>query len=245
MNIAYSGFSDIGKVAPIMEDFIYDFKLHNINFFCVADGMGGVKEGNVAGNLIMYELEKYLKTLPLFTLNELPHIMKTAHYIVNSQVIAYKAANPNMYHNFCAAYTIIAVDKMMNCLVFHIGDTRALLVRSGNVYQLTTDDTVAQKLFEEGKIKEDELLQHPQRHILTKYCGDDKYEISCIPGNFMIGDVFVLMTNGIYDVLSNNDLLELFRQDLSIDEMVKDVIKVVNEHSGYDNSAIIVGLITE
>lgn len=242
MNIAYYGFSDIGKTAPIMEDFILEFELNNIKFLCVADGLGGTKGSHIASNIAMYEIKEYLSSIGYFDYSTLETHMRFATQMANKILIAFQVANPKVYGNFSTAFTIVCVDNNGSSMIFHIGNTRAYLVREGTFYLLTRDDTVAQDLLEQNKISSEEYAQHPKRAILTKILGSDNSTFQKTIGEFNINDTLLLMTNGVYEALSNNDIKEIIisTPNASLKDISENIIKMANEVSGIDNSAILI-----
>lgn len=242
MEIAYAGFSDIGKVANIMEDFIDVFELNGIKFFCVADGLGGVKGSNIASNIAIYEIKEYLTGVGYFDYTTLEAHMNFATTIVNKILIAFQMANPKVYGKFSTALTIIAVNQCFESMIFHIGNTRAYLVREGIFYQLTRDDTVAQDLLEKNKITTEEYAQHPERGILTKVLGSDNSSLAKTSGTFSLNDTLIMMTNGVYEIVSNNDIRDIIvaSNNAPLQDIATNIIKTVNEISGIDNSAIMI-----
>ena len=244
MDIAYSGFSDIGTVANIMEDFIEIFDMNNIKFMCIADGLGGKKGSLIASNLAIYELKDYLEKAGYFDFNSLDAHMNYFVNLINKILIAFQTANPNVYSSFSTTLTVVAIDYYGQAKIYHIGNTRAYLIRNGEFHQLTRDDTVAQELAEKGEIYYSDILSHPARGHLTKVIGTDNCVLSITNGQFMKDDAIMLMTNGVYEALSINDLRELITafMDVPLEELAKNIIKSANEVSGIDNSAIIFGL---
>lgn len=242
MDIVYSGFSDIGKLPDIMEDFIDVFDLNGIKFMCIADGLGGKKGSHVASNIAIYEFKKYLSNIGYFDYSTLDTHIQHITYTINKILVAYQMANPNVYSSFSTTLTVVAVDYYGQSKVYHIGNTRAYLIREGTFHQLTRDDTIAQELAEKGEISFQEINNHPERAHLTKVLGSDNSDLSITVGTFFPRDTIIMMTNGVYEVLSENDLRELLLafSNNSLDELVKNIIKSVNEISGIDNSALIV-----
>ena len=74
----------------------------------------------------------------------------------------------------------------------HVGDTRAYLLRGGNLSQLTTDHVV----------------DHPDlRHQLLRCVGaEDKLVVDYLQGDLFVDDVFLLLSDGVHNVLSNKRL---------------------------------------
>lgn len=77
----------------------------------------------------------------------------------------------------------------------HVGDTRAYLLRAGRLTQLTHDHAVA---------------QHDFRHQLTRAVGaDPRLVVDCMQGDLLVGDLFVLLSDGVHGALSDRHLAAL------------------------------------
>ena len=120
----------------------------------------------------------------------------------------------------------------------HIGDSRAYLLRGGELFQITHDDTVVQSMVDEGKLSPDEVASHPQRSILLKALTG---HVS--PGvhvrDVQAGDRYLLSSDGLHTVLA----LETIRQVLAEDEpqqAVDRLVRLANDAGGPDNISCVV-----
>jgi protein phosphatase len=81
----------------------------------------------------------------------------------------------------------------------HVGDSRAYLLRDGQLLQLTHDDTYVQRLIEEGKLTEDEARSHPQRMMLIKALHADSAALPEVRAHSLqVGDRYLLCTDGLH-----------------------------------------------
>ena len=120
----------------------------------------------------------------------------------------------------------------------HIGDSRAYLLRGGELFQITHDDTVVQSMVDEGKLTPDEVASHPQRSILLKALTGDMN-----PGvqvrDVQAGDRYLLSSDGLHAVLD----LGTIRRVLAADEpqqAVDRLVQLANDVGGPDNISCVV-----
>jgi PPM family protein phosphatase len=120
----------------------------------------------------------------------------------------------------------------------HIGDSRAYLLRGGELFQITHDDTVVQSMVDEGKLTPDEVASHPQRSILLKALTGDMS-----PGvqvrDVQAGDRYLLSSDGLHAVLD----LGTIRRVLAADEpqqAVDRLVQLANDAGGPDNISCVV-----
>ena len=100
-------------------------------------------------------------------------------------------------------------------VIVHAGDSRAYLVRDGEIQQLTTDHTYVQDLVDRGAISEEEALNHPQSHVLTKCLGANP-RLELDSQSFWIWDTsegesedkLVLCSDGLYSLISDPEIAE-------------------------------------
>src|SRR6266542_5424474 len=89
----------------------------------------------------------------------------------------------------------------------HIGDSRAYLLRGGELFQITHDHTLVQKLQDEGRISPDEAATHPQRSLILRALdgrGDADPDLSIREAR--LGDRYVLCSDGLSGVVSAETL---------------------------------------
>ena len=241
MNFQYFGLCDAGK-RDINEDFIACYETNGLHIMFVADGMGASKEGLLASELAVKEIIRYLdmNTASIRRENAVSMVYFGA-YTAGRMLSALKNSGSDLYsESFSTTLTAFILFDDYSYSVVHIGNSRAYMLRQGQLYQLTRDETEAQTLFEMQQITYEQLLRHPQRNILTKSLGMNDDNVTLYPSNYAApGDMIILMTNGIFDVFNEQDMLYLIQSSSDTSQICESFIKIANETSGVDNSAII------
>ena len=97
-------------------------------------------------------------------------------------------------------------------IIFNAGDSRVYRFRHKYVRQLTKDNSYVQDLIDLGEISFDEAKQHPQRNLINKCIGNEETvnpKITQADNEFIQGDIIMLCSDGISDVLSNMEIQEI------------------------------------
>ena len=191
----------------------------------VADGIGGEDGGERASQAAVDFLSRRLCGL-------MTHA--NDHEIVSWVLAGLSEANDELLRvlggdcRFHRAGTTVVLGLRVNnrLAIKGVGDSRAYLVRDGGIRQLTTDETLAQLLFQTGHITQQELRTHPQRHVLLGSLGRRDF----FPGEDVLivemqpGDRFLFCTDGLTDVLPDETLRHVLTSvadpQRAVDELV-------------------------
>ncbi|MGW8950386.1 MerR family transcriptional regulator [Streptomyces sp. NPDC055709] len=129
----------------------------------------------------------------------------------------------------------------------HIGDTRAYLLRGGQLFRITHDHTVVQSMIDEGSLTEDEARSHPQRALLLKAL--DGAPSPAVPDlhlhDAQAGDRYVLCTDGLFTVVPEAELRRVSATVADPDEAAQALIALANEAGGPDNTGCVVADVVE
>ena len=159
LTVRYAVRSDTGLIREGNEDAAYA----GSRLLMVADGMGGHAAGEVASAAVIEALRPLDTHVPGGELlNALDHAVRRADKALRDMV----QANPAL-HGMGTTLTALLWSGSQLGLA-HIGDSRAYLVRDGEVFQITQDHTLVQSLLDEGKITAEEAASHPQRLLLLR-----------------------------------------------------------------------------
>lgn len=156
------------------------------------------------------------------------------------------AAVEELGAGFAAGATLTAVWLLGDrAAVAHLGDSRAWLLRDGELVQLTQDHTEVQSLIRDGVLTEEEARTDPRRHLLNRALAEGlpaEADIFVVP--LRPADRLVLSTDGVHDVLPLERLAELLGEGRP-QEAVDGVDAAVREAGAPDNYAVVVGDVRE
>jgi PPM family protein phosphatase len=208
--------------------------------FAIADGMGGAQAGEVASRLAAAALkESGAKTLGgeqrIFDLIQ----------EANRRVYDRSSTDPNT--SGMGTTITVALVENGNVAFGHVGDSRAYLIRDGRMEQVTEDHSLVNELLKSGKLSPEEAVAHPQRSVITRALGTDPdvdADTFTIEAN--AGDVFLLCSDGLTDMVGEREILELVERNRGdIDAALKALVKAANRSGGEDNITVVAFEIAE
>jgi protein phosphatase len=130
--------------------------------------------------------------------------------------------------------------------VAHIGDSRAYLLRDGDLYQITRDHTLVQKLVDEGRITMDEAATHPRRSLLLRALdGRGEVELETNLREAKLGDRYLLCSDGLSTVVGADTLLRTLSTVPDPGQATCELIGLANRGGGPDNITCIVADVVE
>lgn len=227
MRVTAAAATDIGLVREGNEDSY----LTEEPLFAVADGMGGHRGGEVASQLAVETLEKMFKE----GAGDLPDQVQEANRVVfERSVLDRKVAGMG------TTLTAAAVEGDRVRLA-HVGDSRAYLLRDGELRLLTEDHTLVHRMVSEGEISEEEAETHPQRSVLTRALGVDTV-VDVDEDTFQVrpGDRLLLCTDGLTSMVSEDQIGEVLRTVRDPQEAAERLVRMANEAGGVDNTTVVV-----
>lgn len=198
--------------------------------FAVADGMGGAQAGEVASRLAASALETDES-------DELQGLERIDALIQEANRRIYDRASTDPSASGMGTTMTVALVEGMTVAIGHVGDSRAYLVRGDQMEQLTEDHSLVNELMKTGKLSEEEAHVHPQRSVITRAVGTDPdVDVDGFTIEAEEGDVFLLCSDGLPDMVEDEEILELIhanRDDL--DKAVKSLVAAANRGGGEDN----------
>ena len=227
MKVTAAVATDVGLVREGNEDsYLTDEPL-----FAVADGMGGHRGGEVASQLAVETLEKLFKK----GIGELPDQVQEANRVVfERSVVDERVAG--MGTTLTAA--LVEGDRIR---LAHVGDSRAYLLREGDLRLLTEDHTLVHRMVTEGEISKEEAETHPQRSVLTRALGvDTVVDVDDDTVQVRPGDRLLLCTDGLTSMVSEQAIEEVLRAVPDPQEAAERLVRLANEGGGTDNTTVVV-----
>ena len=213
------------------------------NLFVVADGMGGHNAGEVASAKSLEFSCDFLRgasSAPSAEPGYIRDFLVSAVHAANKAVFEYAASNPAY---FGMGTTFSACSIASNTLaVAHIGDSRIYAISPDHISQITTDHTFVEEMVQAGSLTPSQAKTHPRRNVLTRVLGCDPLVSADGTLHSLDGVSSVLLcSDGLTDMLSDEEIMNLTTQNASADDRVQALIDAANRQGGVDNiSAIII-----
>jgi protein phosphatase len=219
--------TDIGRVREGNEDAY----LNEAPLFAVADGMGGHRGGEVASQLALETLEVLFR----HRRGTLPDQVREANRAVFERS-SRDAAVAGMGTTLTAA--VADADRLR---LAHVGDSRAYLLRDGELRMLTEDHTLVHRMVSQGEISDEEAEVHPHRSILTRALGtepDIQVDESVLDAQD--GDRILLCTDGLTGMVTDDEIERTLREAAEPKDAVKRLVRAANQAGGVDNITAVV-----
>lgn len=242
LRVEVSALTDIGLVRDCNEDsirtFCFQARDSEICCFAVADGIGGHRGGDIASRIAVKELEQYL-TSSDWSKTQPADALATAFRLVNDRI--YCVAKQNTALNGMGTTLTAALIVNQELVIGHVGDSRAYLFRDGQLHCLTVDHSLVEELVAQGNITRDEARTHPQRNIITRAMGTDpEVEVDIWQGHVTAGDVLVLCTDGLSDLVREEEIIKILSQADTVDNaLASQFIELAKQRGAHDNVSII------
>src|SRR5215207_5827260 len=220
--------SDLGRQRQGNEDNFFV----RAPLFVVADGMGGAQAGEVASEIAVRSFDDELPN------GSLPEALASVIEQANKRIHD-KARADESLHGMGTTTTAAYVDDD-EVIIAHVGDSRAYLLRDGELVRLTKDHSLVGELVARGKLTEEQAEQHPQRSVITRALGPEanvQVDVDIFPAK--AGDLFLLCSDGLTSMVHEPKLRPLFEDGDSLETLGKRLIDAANAAGGRDNITVI------
>jgi PPM family protein phosphatase len=228
--------TDVGRVRQENEDAVFA----SAELFVVADGMGGHSGGEVASGLATNALQHdFGPEVEPRTTDELVRAVQRA----NEAVVTAAGEDPDlagMGTTLCAM-ALVHADGDERLAIVNVGDSRAYLLKSGELEQITDDHSLVATLERQGRLTRDEAAVHPQRNILTRALGiDARVMVDSWEVRPVVGDRYVLCSDGLFNEVDESKIAATLRKLDDPTEAARELVRLANEGGGRDNISLVI-----
>jgi protein phosphatase len=228
--LRYAARSDRGLIRGNNQDSVYA----GPRLLAVADGMGGHAAGDVASKVVIAALVHLDDDAPS---GDLLQAMREAVFEGSEHLREVIRESPQLEGMGTTLTAILfAGGRLALC---HVGDSRAYLVRDGQLSQITHDDTFVQTLIDDGRITAEEANSHPQRSLLLRALNGQDVEPDLSMREARAGDRYLLCSDGLSGVVSEDTLAEALK-DPDPQTTADRLIELALRSGGPDNVTVIV-----
>jgi protein phosphatase len=122
-----------------------------------------------------------------------------------------------------------------------VGDSRAYLLRAGKAFPLTRDHAKVQQLVDAGQLSPEQAKVHPERNVITRSVGRrSEVLVDTFQVEFAPGDVLLLCTDGLTDVLGEQDISRVISKANSPQNACDRLIELCERLGASDNVTTII-----
>lgn len=230
--LRYAARSHTGLLREGNEDSVYA----GPRLLAVADGMGGHAAGEVASAVAIAALAPLDQDVPG---PDLLAALQSSGMSANQHLRDMVSAD-NALHGM--GTTLVAVLFAGNRLgLLHVGDSRAYLLRDGELTQITHDHTLVQVLVDEGRITEEDATTHPQRSVVTRILdGRPEVEFDLSVREARLGDRYLICSDGLTGPVGRLETLQEALEIADPQESVDRLVQLALKGGGPDNVTVVV-----
>lgn len=234
VSLRYAARSDVGLVRQSNQDSGYA----GPHLCVLCDGMGGPAGGDLASALAIEHLAPL--DADSHQAGELLGLLRQAVDTAHDDLVAVSSRSPELAG---LGTTCIAVMRSGNKLAMvHVGDSRAYLLRDGELNQVTTDHTFVEYLVETGRLTREQARRHPQRSVLLRVLGDAEGRVQLDESirEAVPGDRWLLCSDGLCGPVSAETIGEVLASVPDPNQAAEQLIDLALRAGGPDNVTAVI-----
>ena len=248
MRIVSGGVTDMGRVRTNNEDCYRIVAPQNL--FVLSDGMGGEAHGEVASALAVETVVKHCLDAEANPASLVRGEMQpgwsaktkrlsTAVHLANENIFKSAEENPER-HGMGATLTAAWIDGT-KLSIAHVGDSRAYLLRSGSLLQLTRDHSLVAEQVRRGILTAAEAEESEMQSVLLRALGaQPEIEVDAEEHILFPRDVLLLCCDGLTRMVTEPEIAGTLQAETNPTRAAEKLIALANERGGLDNITVIV-----
>jgi len=252
LRIKSFGVTDVGLLRTHNED-CFDADDEN-QVYIVADGMGGHNHGEVASRVAVDSIREFITqsvdrdgTLPIgydARLFQHSNRLKRSIQVAHDRVLTAIREDGKLVG---MGTTIIGAMLDNGVLaIAHVGDSRGYRLRQGHLELLTQDHTWVNEQVVAGYLSEEQAKTHPLKNVVTRALGgENEIVVDVVETEAKLGDVFLLCSDGLTTMLSDQEILERMMADAPLSEICHRMVHDANARGGFDNVTVVLLRVVE
>ncbi len=205
----------------------------------VCDGMGGTAGGAVASSIAVKMISEKITSCFYDGMSDSSIKNMLVSVVENANLCIYEMSLTNDEFNGMGTTVVAIIISNSNIYIAHAGDSRAYRISQDEMFQMTKDHSVVQRMVENGEITPDEAREHPSKHIITRALGvDPDLRVDFCQETMEQGDVVIICTDGLTNYVSVEDIFKL-TSDGHYYEFADRLVNRANQNGGGDNITVV------
>jgi len=200
----------------------------------VADGVGGEASGEIASRMAL----ELLSGVRVGKKVDLRAKLMSIHNRLKRYGITH-GGSANMQTTLCA----LAVDDSGRAFSVNVGDSRMYRYRDGVITQLSTDQSLVQMLYEQGKITDEEKKTHSQKNVIFPVLGNISDDpdpcVSEIEGGIVKGDIIIICSDGLSDFITRGEFEEILSLPMRLPKRLRRLADTAIDNGSTDNVTVV------
>lgn len=244
MRIVSAGVTDVGRMRTNNED-CYRI-VAPLNLFVLSDGMGGEAHGEVASALAVDAVVQHcLSSEEVGSSDGKPEWRENTKRLINAVRRAnhkiYESANLDALQKGMGATLTAAWINDSTLSIAHVGDSRAYLLRSGNLQQLTSDHSLVAEQVRRGILTPAEADVSEMQSVLLRALGaQPDLEVDADEHTLFVRDVLLLCSDGLTRMVTEPEIAGTLQAEPDPNKAAQKLVELANERGGSDNITVVV-----
>jgi PPM family protein phosphatase len=225
-----AGVTDVGRVRDGNEDDFLD-QSNRLGLVAVADGMGGHRAGEVASATALEALRAAVAS---------GEPLRDAIEGANDAVLE-KSVSDQEFHGMGTTLTAGMLGSDGHLVVGHVGDSRAYLVRDGELSQITDDHSLVEEMVRSGELTPEQAEVHPRRSVITRALGiDPQVEVDEYPIELQPGDRILFCSDGLTTMVRPDEIASILSREPDLRRAAQLLVDAANAAGGEDNITAVI-----
>jgi serine/threonine protein phosphatase PrpC len=248
VQIVSGGVTDLGRVRSNNED---SFRIiEPLNLFILSDGMGGEAHGEVASSLAVETVERVCATpkgdsdvtlAGASSENWSPQTRLLQNAVFQANFNIYQSSQEHPEQRGMGATLTAGWINGNKLSLAHVGDSRAYLLRTGNLQQLTNDHSLVAEQVRRGIITPQQAEESEMQSVLLRALGaHSEVDVDVDEFNLFPRDVLLLCSDGLTRMVTEPEIAGTLQAETDPEKAAQKLVDLANERGGLDNITVIV-----
>ena len=238
-HISHVALTDTGRKRKNNEDAFGEFP--SIGVFCVADGMGGGDDGEVASAAAVHAVELFAEKNPLpddatYSIDDI--LAGIGRFVSNASRWIFNRTKERELKGCGSTFVGVCFDAAnpSAAKAFHAGDSRLYRIRGKSISQITKDHSAAEVI---GARDDDEVNPMFRGMVLRAVGTQPSVELEVTPFDVKEGDLVLICSDGLYRMVAEKKILSIVREAENLEQAVAGLVTAANESGGIDNITVV------
>ena len=230
---------------------------------CVADGLGGHAGGEIASKLAVSIIKESrllsppeidaaaeeeiaeTESGPLPVLSAAMHKANESIFQTNQDLLVASQGGKDGKARPMGTTLLSAIIEPRKVYICNVGDSRCYHIRDGEIINVTEDHSWVDEQVKAGLMSKAEAETDRRKNIVTRCIGThDEIEVDSYLWHIVPGDLILLCTDGLVNMVPDKDIVAEFRKSATSAEIAQRLVSMANENGGKDNITVVVAHIS-
>lgn len=232
--------SDIGKTRRSNEDSVRSGSFsQNAAWAVVCDGMGGAVGGQTASMTAADMIASKICACYRDGMSgsSVQNMLLSA--ITTANVAVFDRSRVDSELHGMGTTVVAAVIECGSCCVAHAGDSRAYIIGSQGIRQITKDHSIVQQMYDNGELSAEQMKNHPIKNVITRALGvEEDIDIDFNVETLAEGEILLLCSDGLSNFVDDSDILKASKSE-PFELLASRLVEMANDNGGGDNISVV------